>query len=163
VTERRTVEKGYVGENYVIAKLIRDFNIVSVKVPQQFFAYDLITNNNKRLEVKTGKIIKSPKRHEKYGTYYSDTWEFRRSPRQVREDTSHFVVCVCFKSENFSEEPRCFIVPTKVLQGRSNNFKISAGSRRKGKYKFWEYENNWGAITKDNASGSSDIKNAEKL
>jgi hypothetical protein len=50
-----------------------------------------------------------------------------------------------------------------VLQGRSNNFKISAGSRRKGKYKFWEYENNWGAITKDNASGSSDIKNAEKL
>lgn len=146
--ERNLVEKGYVGETYVIAKLIRDFNIASVRVPQQFFSYDLITSNNKRLEVKTAVIIKSARKHEKYGTYYSDTWEFRRNSRQLHENASNFVVCVCFKSEDFSEEPRCFIIPSDKLRGHSEVFKINANLKNDEKLKFWEYKDRWDLIVK---------------
>jgi hypothetical protein len=160
--ERSFVEKGYVGETYAIAKLIRRFNIVSVRVPQQFFSYDLITSNNKRLEVKTAILRRFERKHPKE-TYYSDGWEFRRNRRQLHEEASHFVVCICFKSEDFSEEPRCFIIPSEKLREHSEVFKISANPKRKGEYKFWNYEDKWDAIVKDNASRSSDIKNAEKL
>jgi hypothetical protein len=151
--ERSCVEKGYVGETYVIAKLIRKYNIVSVRVPQQFFSYDLITSNNKRLEVKTAILRRFERKHPKE-TYYSDGWEFRRNRRQLHGEASHFVVCVCFRSDDFSEEPRCFIVPSKVLQEHSKVFKISANPKRKGEYKFWNYENNWDAI--------ANAQNAEK-
>jgi hypothetical protein len=160
--ERSFVEKGYVGETYAIAKLIRRFNIVSVRVPQQFFSYDLITSNNKRLEVKTAILRRFERKHPKE-TYYSDGWEFRRNRRQLHGEASHFVVCICFKSEDFSEEPRCFIIPSEKLREHSEVFKISANPKRKGEYKFWNYEDKWDAIVKDNASRSSDIKNAEKL
>lgn len=146
--ERSFVEKGYVGETYAIAKLIRDFNIVSVRVPQQFFSYDLITSNNKRLEVKTAILRRFEREHPKK-TYYSDGWEFRRNRRQLHEDASHFVVCVCFKSEDFSEEPRCFIVPSEKLREHSEVFKISANPKRKGEHKFWECENKWELIAKN--------------
>jgi len=159
--ERSFVEKGYVGETYAIAKLIRDFNIVSVRVPQQFFSYDLITSNNKRLEVKTAILRRFERKHPKK-TYYSDGWEFRRNRRQLHEDASHFVVCICFKSDDFSEEPRYFVIPSEKLREHSEVFKISANPKRKGEYKFWEYEDKWDSIAKDNTSGSSDIKNAEK-
>ena len=143
--KRSFVEKGYVGETYAIAKLIRDFNIVSVRVPQQFFSYDLITSNNKRLEVKTAILRKFERKHPKE-TYYSDGWEFRRGRRQLHAEASHFVVCVCFKSPDFSEEPRCFIIPSNMLREHSEVFKISANPKRKGEHKFWEYENKWESI-----------------
>jgi len=146
--ERSLVELGYVGELYVMAKLIRDFNIVSVKVPQQFFSYDLITNNNKRLEVKTATTIRSSRKHPKK-TYYSDKWEFRRNPRQLHEQACHFVVCVCFKSKDLSDEPRCFVIPVSELQGHSEVFMISANPKRKGEHKFWEYEDRWELIAKN--------------
>jgi hypothetical protein len=145
MVERNLVEKGYVGETYVVAKLIRDFNIVSVKVPQKFFSYDLITSNNKRLEVKTAILRNFPRTHAKYGTYNSYGWEFQRNPPQLRVDASDYVVCICFKSENFSEEPRCFIIPSSELREHSNVFKILANPTR-GKRKFWEYENKWESI-----------------
>lgn len=145
--ERSTVDKGYVGETYAIMKLIRDFNIVAVKVPQQFFSYDLITNSNKRLEVKTAIRRNFPRTHAKYGTYDSYGWEFQRNLPQLRVNASDYVVCVCFKSENFSEEPRCFIIPTSDLREHSNVFKILANPTR-GKHKFWEYENKWESIVK---------------
>jgi len=145
VTQRRTVDKGNVGEAYVILKLIRDFNIVAVKVPQQFFSYDLITSSNKRLEVKTAILRNFPRTHAKYGTYNSYGWEFQRNPPQLQEDASNYVVCVCYKSENFSEDPRCFIIPTSDLREHSSVFKILANPTR-GKRKFWEYENKWESI-----------------
>src|SRR4030042_771525 len=145
VTQRRTVDKGNVGEAYVILKLIRDFNIVAVKVPQQFFSYDLITSSNKRLEVKTAILRNFPRTHAKYGTYNSYGWEFQRNPPQLQEDASNYVVCVCYKSENFSEDPRCFIIPTSDLREHSIVFKILANPAR-GKRKFWEYENKWESI-----------------
>ena len=159
--ERNDTEKGYVGETYVTAKLSRAFNITSAIVPQDFFSYDLITNNNKRIEVKTAILRKFERKHPKK-TYYSDAWEFGRNPKQRHEGSCDFVVCVCFSSKDFSDNPRCFIIPWKELHGRSV-FKISANPKRKGEHKFWNYEDKWDAIVKDNASGSSDIKNAEKL
>ena len=54
----------------------------------------------------------------------SDGWEFRRNRRQLHGDASHFVVCVCFKSNDFKEEPRCFIIPSRALQEHSEVFKI---------------------------------------
>ena len=140
------MEKGYVGETYVIAKLMRDFNIASVKVPQDFFSYDLITNNNKRLEVKTGLLRKSERKHAKYPTYYSQGWEFRRSKKQHRKGSSDFVVCMGFQSKDYSDEPRCFIIPTKELHVLSEVIKISAKSRRKGTPKYWKYEDKWDSI-----------------
>jgi hypothetical protein len=148
VVERNLVEKGYVGETYVVAKLIRDFNIVSVKVPQKFFSYDLITSNNKRLEVKTAILRDFPRTHPSR-TYHSLGWEFQRNPPQLQENASDYVVCICFKSENFSkEEPRCFIIPSSELRKHSNVFKILAHPTR-GKRKFWNYENRWDLIVKD--------------
>ena len=144
VLERRFVEKGYVGETYVMAKLMRDFNVASVKVPQQFFSFDLITSNNKRLEVKTALLRKFERKHPKE-TYYSEGWEFRRNPKQLREDSSNFVVCVCFKSKDMSDKPLCFIIPSKELRGRSEVFKISANPKRRKK-KFWEYKDRWDLI-----------------
>ena len=144
ILERSLVEKGYVGETYVMAKLMRDFNIASVKLPQQFFSFDLITSNNKRLEVKTALLTESMRKHPKK-TYYSDVWLFRRNPRQLREASSHFVVCICFQSKNFSDKPRCFIIPSDKLRGRSEVFKITANPKR-GEKKFWEYEDKWDSI-----------------
>ena len=147
VLERDTVEKGYVGETYVMAKLMRDYNIASVKVPQQFYSYDLITSNNKRLEIKTALIRKSARKHPKK-TYYSECWEVRRSPKQHSEGSSDFVVGICFKFKDFSDEPRCFIIPTKELHGLSEVIKISAKPKTMRKPKYWDYENKWDLIAK---------------
>lgn len=138
------MEKGYVGETYVMAKLSRDFNIKSAMVPQDFFSYDLITNNNKRVEVKTAILRDFPRTHPS-GTYHSDAWEFRRSLKQLSEGSCDFVVCVCFKSKDFSEEPRCFIIPSKELHSRSEVFKITANPK-KGIRKWWEFEDKWKSI-----------------
>lgn len=146
MVERSPVEKGYVGETYVTAKLSRDFNIISVKLPQQFFSYDLITSNNKRLEIKTALVTKSVRKHPKK-TYYSDAWLFRRNPKQLHEESSDFVVCVCFQSKDFSDKPRCFIIPSTQLRGRSEVFKISPNPKRGKNHKFWEYEDKWDSIT----------------
>ena len=146
VFEMNFIEKGYVGETYVIAKLMRDFNIASVKVPQDFFSYDLITNNNKRLEVKTGLLRKSDRKHVKYPTYYSHGWEFRRRKKQHRKGSSDFVVCMGFQSKDYFNEPRCFIIPNNELQWLLEVIKISAKSRRKGTTKYWEYEDKWDSI-----------------
>ena len=146
VVERSLTEKGYVGETYVMAKLIRDFNIVSAKVPQQFFSYDLITSNNKRLEVKTAIARDFERKHPKK-TYYSEGWEFRRNPKQTHEDSSEFVVCVCFKSKDMSDKPRYFIIPSEKLRGREV-FKITVNPKR-GKRKFWEYEDKWDLIEEE--------------
>lgn len=148
VFERNFTEKGYVGETYVIAKLMRDFNIASAKVPQDFFSYDLITNNNKRLEVKTGLLRKEERKHTKYPSahYYSYCWEFTRSKKQHRKGSSDFVVCMGFQSKDYSDEPRCFIIPTKELHGVSEVIKITAKSRRKTPPKYWKYEDKWDSI-----------------
>lgn len=149
VLERNFMEKGYVGETYVMAKLMRDFNIASVKVPQQFFSFDLITSNNKRLEVKTALLRQFERKFEKYPTSYSDAWEFRRNPKQLREDSSNFVVCMGFQSKDFSDKPRCFIIPSKRLRGLSEVIKITANPKRKKKKpKYWEYEDKWDLIAK---------------
>jgi hypothetical protein len=147
--ERNFFEKGYVGETYVMAKLMKDFNIVSTKVPQEYYPFDLITNNNKRLEVKTALLRKFERKHANYPIYYSDGWEFRRNPKQYREGSSDFVICLGFKSEDYSDEPRCFIIPTKELHGLSEVTKISAKSKRKEKPRYWEYENKWELIVKN--------------
>jgi hypothetical protein len=142
--ERNDLEKGYVGETYVMAKLSRTLNIISAIVPQDFFSYDLITSNDKRIEVKTAILRKSERKHPKK-TYYSDGWEFRRSPKQQREESCDFVACVCFSSKDFSDNPRCFIIPWKELHGRSV-FKISANPQKRKNPKFWEYEDKWELI-----------------
>jgi hypothetical protein len=126
---------------------MKDFNIASIKVPQQYFSYDLITNNNKRLEVKTALIRKFERKFEKT-TYYSDGWEFRRNPKQHNENSSDFVVCLGFKSSDYSDEPRCFIIPTKELRGLSEVIKITAKTNRKGTLKYWDYEDKWDRIAK---------------
>jgi len=141
--ERSDTEKGYVGETYVMAKLSRDFNIVSARVPQQFFSYDLITSNNKRLEVKTAIARDFERKHPKK-TYYSKGWEFRRPKKQLHRDSSQFVVCVCFKSKDMSDKPKCFVIPSEKLLGRKV-FKITVNPKR-GIKKFWEYEEKWDSI-----------------
>lgn len=149
--ERNFMQKGYVGETYVMAKLMMDSNIASVKVPQQFFSFDLITSNNRRLEVKTALLRKFERKFEKYATSYSDAWEFRRNPKQHREGSSDFVVCLGFQSKDFSDEPRCFIIPTKELRGLSEVIKITAKpkKRMKKKPRYWEYEDRWDLIAED--------------
>jgi hypothetical protein len=149
MVERNFMEKGYVGETYVMAKLMKDFNIASVKVPQKFFSFDLITSNNKRLEVKTALLRKFERKHANYPTYYSDAWEFRRNPRQHCEGSSDFVVCIGFQSKDYSDKPRCFIIPTKELRGLSEVIEISAKSKRREKPKYWEYEDKWDLIAKE--------------
>jgi len=144
--KRSFTEKGYVGETYVMAKLMRDFNIASAKVPQEYFSYDLITSNNMRLEVKTA-IARDFERKHPEKTYHSLGWEFGRNPNQRHEDSCNFVVCICFKSQDMSNEPKCFIIPSKKLHGRKV-FKITANPT-KGEKKFWEYEDKWDSITKD--------------
>jgi hypothetical protein len=144
--ERNDLEKGYVGATYVMALLSRVYNIKSAMVPEDFFSYDLITSNDKRIEVKTAILRKFERKHPKK-TYFSDGWEFRKSPKQQREESCDFVVCVGFSSKDFSDNPRCFIIPWKELHGRSV-FKISANPKRKGENKFWEYEDKWDSIVK---------------
>ena len=78
-SETSKVDLGYIGETYVIAYLIRRYNIASVKVPQQLFPYDLITSNHKRLEVKTARPTEKVRRHKKK-TYKWPVWQFTRQP-----------------------------------------------------------------------------------
>jgi len=51
-----------------------------------------------------------------------------------------------FQSKDYSDEPRCFIIPTKELRGLSEVIKITAKSKRKGKPKYWKYEDKWDLI-----------------
>jgi hypothetical protein len=147
--KRSKPEKGNVGEIYVMFKLLRDFNIKSVKVPQEFFSYDLITSNNKRLEVKTATYRDNPRlwKDGRYETGHSYGWEWRKTTKQHEHPhTSDFVVCLGYQSEDFSGEPLCFIVPTEKFWERSNVLRITATS--KGKHKWWEYKDRWDLITK---------------
>jgi len=138
--ERSKPQKGYVGETYVMAKLMRDFNIASVKVPQQFFSFDLITSNNKRLEIKTAIARDFERKHPKK-TYYSKAWEFGRSPKQQLEDSSDYLVCIGFQSQDMSGEPECFIIPSEQLRGRKV-VKITINPKR-GLKKLLAYKNRW--------------------
>ena len=163
MVERSDVEKGYVGETYVIAKLIRDFNIKSVKVPQEFFSYDLITSNNKRLEVKSGKYRDNPRprkederyktgsrKDERYKTGHSYGWEWRKTKKQHEHPhTSDFVICLGYQPEdlNFSGEPICFIIPSEKFWGRSNVIRATANPS-KGPHTWWEFEDKWDLIAK---------------
>lgn len=150
--EKRTkTSLGLVGETYLIAKLLRNFNIVSVKVPQQFFAYDLITNNGKKVEVKTARPSwNEKKRKEKI--YKWRVWKFRRTPRQLHEGTSDIMACLGFKSEDMSTEPRCFIIPSEKLTNEKTGKPRELWMimiEPKGKTKFLEWENRWDLITED--------------
>ena len=158
--KRNTQAKGNVGEIYVMFKLIRDFNINSVKVPQAFFSYDLITSNNKRLEIKSGKIRDNPRlrkederyktgprKGEQYATGHSYGWEWRRTTKQHEQPhTSDFVVCLGYPSEDFSGEPRCFIIPSGQFWERSSVLRITANPT-KGVHKWWEFEDKWDDIS----------------
>ncbi len=153
VSEKSKANLGYIGETYVIAKLIRDYNIASVKVPQQFFPYDLITSNHKRLEVKTARPTEKGRRHKKK-TYKWSVWQFTRQPRQIlREDLSDFVVCVTFESQELSETPRCFIIPSDKLVNPKRKplqvFSIKMNPKIKKGSKYWEYEKKWNLIAKE--------------
>ena len=141
--ERSTSQKGYVGETYVMFKLMRDFNIASVKVPQQFFSFDLITSNNKRLEIKTAIARDFERKHPKK-TYYYKAWEFRRSPKQQLEDSSDYMVCIGFQSQDMSHEPECFIIPSEQLRGRKV-VKITINPKR-GLKKLLAYKDRWDLI-----------------
>jgi len=155
VNEASKADLGYIGETYVIAKLIRDYNIASVKVPQQFFPYDLITNNHKRLEVKTARPMLKRSRY-KSKTYEWFVWQFTRQPKQIRRvDSSDFVVCIAFKSQDLSEKPRCFIIPSGKLVNPETRkplevWSIKEKPRTKGgiprRSKYWEYEAKWDLI-----------------
>jgi len=84
-------------------------------------------------------------------------WQFTRKPRQIRRvDSSEFVVCVAFKSQDLSEKPQCFIIPSDKLVNPETHKPIEvwsikeepktrSGISRKSKY--WEYENRWDLIT----------------
>lgn len=154
--EKRTKSNlGIVGEARLVAKLISDFNIVSAKVPQRFFAYDLITHNDKKLEVKTARPMwKKRTRNLVSGrkTYEWPVWEFRRNPKQLHEESSNVVVCIGFESEDMSKEPRWFIIPSAELKNKKIGkprevWSISIDPKTKSQ--FWEWENRWDKITED--------------
>jgi len=154
MVKRTTTEKGYVGEAYTMAKLIRDFNIVSVKVPQEYFHYDLITSNNKRLEIKTALLTKTKKVY-KGKPSYSYGWHWRRTPREQQQFSSDlFMVYIGFplgeEKADFRKEPRCFIIPSEKLRGRSETVRITANPsvrRRTGKNELSDaFENKWNLI-----------------
>ena len=155
VYETSKADLGYIGETCVIAKLIRDYNIASVKVPQQFFPYDLITNNHKRLEVKTARPMLKQKPY-KNKIYEWFVWQFTRKPRQIRRvDSCDFVVSVAFKPQDLSEKPRYFIIPSDKLVNPETHkplevWSIKKKPRTKGgiprKSKYWKYEGKWDLI-----------------
>jgi len=157
VKARSTKDLGYIGETYVMAKLMRDYNIASVKVPQEFFPYDLITNNGKKLEVKTARPTTKNRKHKLVGrtkTYEWPAWEFRRNPKQMPKGSSDFVVCVSYESKDMAEEPRCFIIPSSELMNKKTQnprevWAILIAPKR-GKPKFWEWENRWDQICECN-------------
>ena len=154
VIEISKTDLGYIGETYLIAKLMHDFNIASVKVPQQFFPYDLITNNNKRLEVKTARPMEKKKRYRNK-TYKWRVWQFRRQPRQtLREDLTDFVVCIAFQSQDLSEKPICFIIPSHELVNPKTRkpvqvWSIKMETKRGKRYKFWECKERWDLIANE--------------
>ena len=147
--KRNTQAKGNVGEIYVMFKLIRDFNINSVKVPQAFFSYDLITSNNKRLEIKTGIYRDNPRpwKDGRYKTGHSYGWQWRKTTKQHEHPhTSDFVVCLGYPSEDFSGEPLCFIIPSEKFWERSSVLRITANPS-KGPHTWWEFKDRWDYIT----------------
>jgi hypothetical protein len=48
-------------------------------------------------------------------------------------------------SQNFSEEPFCFIIPSDRFYERSNVLRITANPS-KGKHKWWEFKDRWDYI-----------------
>jgi hypothetical protein len=116
-------------------------------VPQAFFPYDLITSNNRRVEVKVARV-RTNKRKCGDNISCSDGWEFGRNGKQQEDTSCDFVVCLGFLSKDLSDEPRAFVIPCKILHGRAV-FKISANPKRKKHPRFWEYENQWELIVKD--------------
>lgn len=153
IDQRNKANIGYIGETHVIAKLARDFGIACVKVPQQFFPYDLITSNHKRLEVKTSRIVMSTKRTTNR-TYKTPTWQFTRSKQQLRNGVSDFVICIGIDN---NEPPglNCFIIPSharELLGPRTGKLSevisITVKPKTKStKWKEWQkYRDKWELI-----------------
>ena len=113
---------------------------------------DLITNNGKKLEVKTGRPILKERKHKTISgrkTYKWPAWQFRRNLKQIQRGSSDFVVCVCYKSEDLTKEPRCFIIPSDELINKKTKKLREVWSimiAPKGKAKFWKWENRWDLI-----------------
>lgn len=151
IDQRTKTNIGYIGETHVIAKLARDYQIACVKVPQQFFPYDLITSNHKRIEVKTSRIISS-KKTEKYET---DIWQFTRSKKQIR-GVSDFIICVGIDNEE-PPELHSFIIPSsapELIGPRSGKpsevISITVEPKTKApKWEEWQkYREKWDLIIK---------------
>lgn len=149
-----STEIGDIGEYYVQYQLAR-MKIPSVKT-MPIFEYDILTLNNKRIEVKTatplmvksGKISKTGKR------YYYGSWRFfnkitksknigneRRIVKSVGRDRAcDFFVFVCLNEQYLVD--KCYVVPKKII-GTKTHIQIG----RKGQGWLEPYNGKWGLIT----------------
>ena len=142
---------GYLGEMYVLYKLAK-FGISATSLPNHH-DYDIITEHNLRIEVKTA-TIQTAIRRKKTKKGYTDTprnlWQFHNGKRSIncignksisyeyskRDRDCDFFVLVCMDKE--MNIVRTYVVPKEII---GNKINMVAGEKDLGYLS--PYKNRW--------------------
>jgi len=153
------VETGEYGENYVLYKL-SELRIPAVKLPPTF-DFDIYTNNNLRIEVKTGRLLDG-RRQIKGKWYLNKRWTFAnhniswkcdngsmKSTISNRDRHCDFFICLCLDDND--KIVREYIIPKDVV-GKKRL--ICIGQNNKKSYTE-QYKDRWDLIAPQNNSAET--------
>ena len=147
---KEKVYNGRLGELYVEEELIKR-GIFSMKTTI-YSGFDLLTETNKRIEVKTSKYskFKSKKNGKEYfygawGFVTNNTNEFCKKYNPCSRNYEYLVL-VCLDKER--KPVRFYIIPKEVIGKRKIVRIWESKSYRLGS-KYDKYLNNWGEITNE--------------
>ena len=128
--------QGFMAETMVMTELAKR-GIYSIRLPSQF-NYDLLCNNDVRIEVKS-----STTKNKAWGLRIGKRYKVFKGRRWVRVDkpmkktNCDFFVCVCFEKE----VPYFFIIPSNFP-----NSVTTISIQRESESKYWKFEDKWDAI-----------------
>jgi len=153
------VETGEYGENYVLYKL-SELRIPAVKLPPTF-DFDIYTNNNVRIEVKTGRLLNG-KRQIKGKWYLNKRWTFAnhnvkwahnngdiKVKLSNRDRHCDFFICLCLDEND--KIVREYIIPKNVV-GNKRLICIYQGNKKSYTE---QYRDRWDLIAPQNNSAET--------
>ena len=124
---KKDIDIGWLGETFVLYKLAK-LGIKAVNLSNNF-DYDLLTNNNLKIEIKTSRPTTcKDKKNEKI--YYRDRWQFLNYKR-VYENVTYlntkyknikrnrncdFYIFVCLNEENNIE--KCYVIDKNTIKDK---------------------------------------------
>ena len=127
--------------------------IVCITMNPVFYDFDLYTNNNKRIEIKTANLQTS-KVIKRQGEYIQESWTFnlakwsykkKKDKPRLKRDCDYYVL-VCLNL--LSNAERFYVVPNAEINHNKRILTIHRNKKElfNSKSKWVQYKNNWEQI-----------------